>query len=576
MVIHATMNLYNISRINLIIIIFLLIGSFTSAPLVMADSHALIIGIDKYNTIGSLDGAVNDARDIADALRTAGVKDLTTLLDEQVTKKSVMDEWNGMLKRSSSGDTVFFTYAGHGGEEPEHVKGSEKTGKDQNLLFPRFDSRTPYNAERLVDNEIALMVKQAADANISVVMVMDACHSGTMTRGVDTRVRKFKVRAVKVPPIKDDHLDPIDPSAAYINFGDQKELLYFGAVQDNELAPEIEIDGKPHGALSASLARGLKGAADMNRNGVITADELETYVHNTVLTMMEGQQHPSLMRGSEILLAVPINAHTPSSSILPVESQDIAIQIINSDKVPVANYMARLKGVVFSKNPGTAVLTWDVRRGHILNKLGDIVAYANERAVTIPPPPSARGFGRGSPPAAGTSPVEMASASSSNGLSDIEAVQKIVDKWRLVEEIGQYALRDPLNITLQPNDQLHQNGDKVVLNISGQSHAYFTLFNLGSDGTVNFLYPLTNGQYHDPLEIPTGREYQLDLTVQPPFGGDHFIAISSNEPLHELHQDLVSLDGKQAARELSVSFRRDIEGKILQIGVYGVYTTPKR
>ncbi|CAK0781987.1 metacaspase-1 [Gammaproteobacteria bacterium] len=162
-------------------IVFLLaIATLPTHP-AMAEPRGLVIGIDKYKSVGELDGAVNDARDIADALRTVGVKDLTVLFDEQVTRKAVLDGWDGMMKRTRPGDTLFFTYAGHGGEEPELVKGSEETGKDQVLLFPLFDPRTENNAERLIDNEIALMLKPLPRQGVT--MMMDACHSGTMPAG---------------------------------------------------------------------------------------------------------------------------------------------------------------------------------------------------------------------------------------------------------------------------------------------------------------------------------------------------------------------------------------------------------
>jgi len=580
------------------IILVLLVGIFLSVRPVGAEPRALVIGIDKYVTVGELDGAVNDAKGIVDALRTIGVNDITALFDTQVTRKTVQDGWDSLIKRSRPGDILFFTYAGHGGEEPEHVKGSEKSGKDQNILFPRFNPNTDDNAERLIDDEIALMLKRAADAKLSVMMVMDACHSGTMTRGIDTRVRKFKVRAAKYPTIENDHIGAIDPAGANLKLEDQNDLLYLGAVQDHELAPEVEIDGKPHGALSVSVARGLGGAADLNHNGIVTSDEIETYVRESVRILMEGQQNPSSTRGNNISLTLP-SGSAPSKPIanpFPSEAPTIAVQIMNADPArPTADLLAKINGVVAAGDPGAAVLTWDIRRGHLLNKLGDLVAYANERAVAVPPPTTTRGFGR-SVPVAGASTATPApsttcedietrgfgrrsltppTVSVCDGLSDLGAVQKVVDKWRVVEMVRQRALQDAFTITLQPSDGIHYEKDNLKLIVSGQRYTYFTLFNIGSDGTVNFLYPLTSDKFRDPLEIPINRNYELDLTVQPPFGSDHFIAISSNQPLSDLHRDLAYRDGKQVAGELPAILARSMKDKVLQVGLHGVYTAPK-
>jgi hypothetical protein len=263
---------------------------------------------------------------------------------------------------------------------------------------------------------------------------------------------------------------------------------------------------------------------------------------------------------------------SPPAAVLPAEAPAIKMQIINPGKVPAIDLLAKLNGVVATEDPGAAVLTWDVRRGHLLNKLGDIVAYANAWGVTVPPPAETRGFARTPPPTPALAAVAPPPAN--DGLADIENIQKVVDKWRVVEEVRQYALQEGLTIALKPGDSLYRQSDKVTLSVSGQRYTYFTLFNIGSDGTINFLYPLTDNQYNDPLEMPIGRSYQIDLTVQSPFGSDHFIAIASNEPLRELHRDLATLDGKQSAREVPAVLKRDIEGKTWQVGVHGVYTAP--
>src|SRR5262245_48261293 len=45
--------------------------------------RALVIGIDAYQNVRPLKGAVADARDVEGALRGMGVRDVTTLLDAQ-------------------------------------------------------------------------------------------------------------------------------------------------------------------------------------------------------------------------------------------------------------------------------------------------------------------------------------------------------------------------------------------------------------------------------------------------------------------------------------------------------------
>ena len=52
--------------------------------------RALVIGIDAYETVRPLKGAVADARDIESALRRMGTRDVTALIDAQADRATVL------------------------------------------------------------------------------------------------------------------------------------------------------------------------------------------------------------------------------------------------------------------------------------------------------------------------------------------------------------------------------------------------------------------------------------------------------------------------------------------------------
>jgi uncharacterized caspase-like protein len=89
----------------------------------LAEVRALVIGIDAYQHGSPLKGAVSDAQDVAQALRQLGVTDLTLRLNQEVTRDRLAQDWQELLSRSQSGDTMVLTYAGHGSQEPERVAG---------------------------------------------------------------------------------------------------------------------------------------------------------------------------------------------------------------------------------------------------------------------------------------------------------------------------------------------------------------------------------------------------------------------------------------------------------------------
>src|SRR5690606_212071 len=129
---------------------------------------------DAYTSVPPLNGAVNDARDIATTLQQAGVEDLTLLTDDAATRKSIMAQWQALLDRSGPDDTLVLTYAGHGAQETEWVKGSEEDGLDEVFLLAGFSVEAPGNGERLRDDDLAAML--AAAGGRRVLFLADSCH----------------------------------------------------------------------------------------------------------------------------------------------------------------------------------------------------------------------------------------------------------------------------------------------------------------------------------------------------------------------------------------------------------------
>src|ERR1700722_10926981 len=104
--------------------------------------RALAIGIDAYQFVPPLRGAVADARNIAMTLRQNGVKDVTALFDAAADRDAVMRTLEELIARTEAGDLVVLTVAGHGVQEPEHVKGSQPDGMDNVFILAGFNPRT--------------------------------------------------------------------------------------------------------------------------------------------------------------------------------------------------------------------------------------------------------------------------------------------------------------------------------------------------------------------------------------------------------------------------------------------------
>ena len=138
---------------------------------IYAAQHALIIGINDYpKPQKNLEGAVNDAKLIRDALRKLKIKP-KLLLNKQATRKNILKAWHKMVKQAQPGDTLILTYSGHGSQIDDIAPFDEQDGKDEILDF--------YEGY-IIDDELTKLFIRASEYKI--VFLTDACYSGGLTR----------------------------------------------------------------------------------------------------------------------------------------------------------------------------------------------------------------------------------------------------------------------------------------------------------------------------------------------------------------------------------------------------------
>ena len=89
-------------------------------PAGAAELYGLVVGVDDYvGTANDLDGAVNDANDVAQALHRLGAREVIRLVNGDATKDRVAASWQDLLGKAKGGDNIVFSYEGHGSQEPE-------------------------------------------------------------------------------------------------------------------------------------------------------------------------------------------------------------------------------------------------------------------------------------------------------------------------------------------------------------------------------------------------------------------------------------------------------------------------
>ncbi|MGA7178504.1 MAG: caspase family protein [Thiobacillaceae bacterium] len=209
---------------------------------------ALCIGINDYpGTQNDLKGCVNDANDWAAELKSRGC-DVGVMLNGDATRAGMTQAMNEMITSARSGDTVIFTYSGHGTWVPDS-SGDEPDGRDEALCPCDIGMAGP-----LIDDEIHALFDKRANG-VRILLISDSCHSGSVTRGDESDLDPGMPRARFMPPQDWMHKSelPVSPHRPKTLVNGLKktggDLLLAGCL-DTEYSYDTSFHGRPNGAFT--------------------------------------------------------------------------------------------------------------------------------------------------------------------------------------------------------------------------------------------------------------------------------------------------------------------------------------
>src|SRR5436190_8459745 len=255
--------------------------------------RALVIGIDDYQHVRKLRGATADARDIESSLRGMGVRDVTTLINDQANRSSVLREISGLVERTKTNDIVFLSIAGHGTQEPERINGSQPDGMEDVFLLPGFQPTPTASQQRILGSEFNHFIRQFELRGAKVIFVADACHGGGMVRDLDPRAEEMSFRQVPSYTLAVDELKPVSDQNDPRSELDLDRTAFIAAVDRYTKSPEIRVPGVDglRGALSYAVARAFEGNADADQDGKVTLKELFANVRQVVYQLSDQRQN---------------------------------------------------------------------------------------------------------------------------------------------------------------------------------------------------------------------------------------------------------------------------------------------
>lgn len=522
-----------------------LIGAATAALLIGSPAGAaerlygLVVGIDDYvGTVNDLGGAVNDANDIAAALGEAGATRIELLRDAEASKAAISQAWLDLVAEAETGDTIVFSFAGHGSQEPEPPgRNGEEDGHNENFLLGAYTANAPGLGERIVDDEIFDWLTMADDKGIEVIFVADSCHSGTMYRAVGAAPVRYRTGTFEDPDLAEDFLELPPPKSATSTEADFNSVTFISATQDSRLTPELQIEGQSRGALSWAFARAVRGAADRDDDGRLSQHELLGYLVPTVQSEAENQQIPAVLPlRSATKPVIRIRAVDEVEPVTPVEPPPP--QAGPGGPAPVllfvgdaAGDVPPVSGVEITADSARADLIWDAAAGTVDHRIGGRVAD-------------------------GVTPATLA---------------PVLSKWSALAFIKAHVGDDPIALTTPSGNQTYGKGEIVEFAMDGAQLPYLTMFNLPPNGRVEFFIP---SSAEESQEVWTGRPMKERFRVdKPPFGAEHMVAILTEEPALALHQALRSMANADDAGGLAAALRATLADTKFQAGVVGIYTS---
>jgi uncharacterized caspase-like protein len=226
-------------RHSIVIVIFLILSICATAQ---NKIYLVAVGISDYPGVqNDLRLSAHDAQTIQWVYQKNKKAETVLLINDQAKLNDVCNQMNNMYQKAGKEDIIVFFFSGHGS------KGS----------FVCYDGFLTYDKIR------TSMAKSKAKYKM---IFADACLSGQMRQQ-----GKYNINTA------DSNLSSM-------------EVMLFLSSRSNEFS--IERKNMKNGFFTAYLQRGLRGGADIDRDKVITAKELYTFVRDGVIKLSDDKQHP--------------------------------------------------------------------------------------------------------------------------------------------------------------------------------------------------------------------------------------------------------------------------------------------
>lgn len=267
---------------------------------IFSQDQALIIAIGDYPNSGGWPdiSSENDIPLITSALSRFGIPDdrITILKDHEATFENIKAHFEKLISSAGPGQRIVVHYSGHG-QQVADDNGDELDKMDEALV--PYDSPLNYipgvyEGERLLRDDMTgsyiTRLREKLGPEGQLVMILDACHSGTGTRGQG----KARGTGVVMAP------EGSSGEGSGTSGSDQVQMDQIGAVNEADLAPymafyaasarelnyeAITPGGMPVGSLSLAVSEAINQMVQ-----TLTAKELFEVIRMKMTSIAPNQQ----------------------------------------------------------------------------------------------------------------------------------------------------------------------------------------------------------------------------------------------------------------------------------------------
>jgi tetratricopeptide (TPR) repeat protein len=227
-------------------------------------SWGLIIGIENYAVAPKMPGAVERAKAVAGVLRQIGFEEIIEIYDKDASSKRLFQVLNDYLPRKvGRQDRVVIVFVGQSGVT------SDASGKNVGYLVP-WDAQVSNITKSVTVDHLKEFSRRIASKHTLFLL--------------EARLKGWEVTAPQQLSLE-GRLAPEDDT-------EKRAVQVLVAAEQDE--PLTEVEGQS--AFLTALLTGMRGEADLNKNGWLMASELGAYVKARVQDLSQDAQHPQFVQ----------------------------------------------------------------------------------------------------------------------------------------------------------------------------------------------------------------------------------------------------------------------------------------